>query len=829
MALKPDLTIPVLGLNVDANPLVRQRGSLSVADNIVLRQPGKAEPAKAPVSMIGGDTPRLPNFAPDASTHGVRIFSQGDANTLAIERVTAGAADLDATKLRLSVNPTSEYSTVSIGTSTRTLSFDNQRTQHTYSDGRHLLTSEAGVLVVDGTDTSSNQVPRLAGLVSPSEIAASALTSPVISLANTYISYVAVFRRKVGSTYALYSAPSRRTIVTDTVDFGVSMTVYLAPSDPIRAGDEVLFYRTKAASSTSLIIPQYFECISHTITAGDIASYYASATDGVHDDYLDGAELYTNDGQDGPLNVNYMPPLASDVCAFANSALYLNKSSWPVATLQVSGAFGDLDTAAERTGGIGVRAFQATYSGAGANLTGVSDAHVVGLVAGQQVKRQANAAIPREIVSITHIGVNNNTVTLDAAPGGAAAVDLFTAFDRATLTFNTTGVTQRVSVYIGPNILGTSSGIDSDLRNLSLPGVRLFSDVATGDTLANDNAPSLAFVPTIPGTCDSITISSITNQGNYANGATTISSTQDTRTNLVWFSKLQQPEAVSPLANFVVGAEKILRLTKVGQAVLAWCTDGLYLVQGDAANGFVTQQLDPKCILYHPSAVAVLGSTAYALTYSGIIKAGEGGLESVSKNAVDTRIQESFGDWPETWNFAAVADPVNNEVRFSFPDGRTLVYNTLTGQWATRTDDMIHGCFDRGVDAVGRRTPDVIITTPAGYFCDSDHCAATELRHNSVSPEAPTVVSQYVDTCLMFEEDLVPTVGITFDGTVSRSVTPSATETAHELQCRVPRRAARKPRLTVGFTTAAGGGSTPTWSYSGFGCRYRASTTKVKR
>jgi hypothetical protein len=859
MALKPDLTVPVLGLNVDANPLVRERGSLAVAENIVLRQPGKAGPAMAPVLVTAGDSPRLVNFAPDASTYGVRVFCQGDTNVLAIERASAGGTDTDATKLRQSNDPTNEVSTVALGSSTRSLSFDNQRCQHSYSDGRHFVTSESGVLVLDGLETSSNQALRLAGLVSPAEFSSTtssgASYGPLILPANKYVAYKVLQRRKVGDKYVLYGPTSRAiTVYANGTAVNVQLTVKFSTSqDKTLAGDEFVVYKTKAADSTDLIIETYYETMVHTLTSAERTAGEFSAYDQTTDDGLAGAELYTNDGQDGAFNPNYPPPLASDACAFAGSMLYTNYRAWPTLSFKVGGkyagrvaGFGSATFASsdDSLRGVGLRRATGAHVGGTNTITGISATDIIGWAVGQYVMHAgAGASTPPYVAGyITSIVAAGPTYTVTvsatwaAAPAGPPAT-VFWSVDTAVLTFydaaGATITSQRVPIAF---YYGSTAMVDYYLRNLSLSGCRFFTSLVASDlddTLVS--SPTLTFVCADSAACARIEATDITNGANYSNtelngSSYELSSIQDTRENLVWFSKLQQPEAVSPLANFVVGAERVLRLTKVGAAVLAWCTDGLYMVQGDAVSGFTTQLLDPKCVLYHPSAVAVLGNTTYALTYSGVVRAGEGGLESVSKNAVDSLIQDQFGNWPDTWLFAAVADPVNNEVRFSLPSGDTLVFNAATNQWAMRTDDMIHGCFDRGKDAAGRRTPDVVTTTATGYYCDSDHAAAAVLEHNPIAPEAPTIVHQYVDTCLMFEEDLVPTVGITFDGAVSRSVTPSATETAHELQCRVPRRAARKPRLRVGFQTALGNaGTTPTWSYSGFGCRYRASSLKVKR
>jgi hypothetical protein len=845
MALKPDLTVPVLGLNVDSNPLVRPRGSLSVADNIVLRHAGKAEPAMAPVAVSSGDDPRLANFTPDASTYGVRVFCQGDENVLAIERASAGAANVAGTKLRTSDDPTNEVSTVGIGTGTRNLSFDNQRTQHAYSDGRHFLTSDSGVLALDGLETSSNQTLRLAGLVAPAEIRTARQNSfagaPAVLPIDGYVAYKAIYRRKVGNEYALYGPPTRAVIQVGTVAAtAVQVTVLLGTQDGVTAGDEVVVYKTSSAVSAAEIVENYRETMVHTLTSAEVTALTFSAWDQTLDSGLDGAELYINAGQDGPTNPNYPPPLSADVCPYNSAALYVNAGTWPALKLQPGGAYGTLSSATDRTDGIGIRVVTGTRAGTTNVFTGVSAADRVGLEVGQFVCVVGSTG-DRYITSIVLNGatydvtVSSNFAVYVPGPGSTT----YYVADSAVLTFlDSAGATvTSARVPIAPRVTASFGFTDPALAALSVRGVRLLTDIPMDDLTASTvTAPELAFTGLDAGAFVSIQATDITNGQNYANttytgSAYTASSIQDTRENLVWFSKLQQPEAVSPLANFVVGAERALRVTKVGSVALGWCTDGLYAIQGDAANGFTSQQLDPKCVLYHPSAVAVLGNAAYAMTYSGVVRADESGIQNISKDAVNTLIQDQFGNWPDTWYFAACADPVNNEVRFSLPGGDTLVFNATTQQWATRTDDMIHGCFDRGVDAVGRRTPDVIITTSTGYFCDSDHCAATELRHNPVSPEAPTVVSQYVDTCLMFEEDLVPTVGITFDGTVSRSVTPSASNTAHELQCRVPRRAARKPRLTVGFTTAVGtAGVEPlTWSYSGYGVRYRSASGKVKR
>lgn len=824
-----ELTVPVLGLNVDTNPLAAPKGSLALADNIVLRKPGSAEPARALANVATAETGRIANFTPDVNTYGVRLFCDGDTNVLAIERPTAGIASTDATKIRYSSDPTNEKGTVALGTGTRTLGFNNKRTQHAYTDGRHLVTSEAGVLVLDGVETSANQVPRLAGLVSPAAIragtAAVSTTYPQI-VASGYVAYVAIFRRTVSGKYTLLSAPSRASIIGGGVAYGAVVTLTLSAVDPVLAGDELVIYRTATATSVAAIIPTYYESVSHTLTSAEIAALTVTVIDKTPEAVVTrGTELYTNDGQDGALAVNYLPPLARDVSVFAGSALYANVCSWPTLTLRVGTKFGVLAAGTdERTTGIGSRAFSGTHPALSNTISNISDANIVGLAVGQRVYDADSGSMRGNITAITY-AAGANIVTLDSAFGPGSTH--YVAYDQVTLTLSPSGTTVRVPVFLDSSIVVG----DIALAGASVPGLRLRSDIGLGDLSATtQNAPSLAFISTVPGTCTSMQASSITNGANYTNtrasgGDFVCDSLQDTRKYTVWFGKPQQPEAVSPTSYISVGTQEVLRIVKVGTVALAFCTDGLWTIQGDAFNGFTTMHQDPKCVLFHPSAVAVLGNTAYALTYGGIVRVSDGTVQSISANAVDTLVRAELATWPERWDVSAVADPNNKEVRFAMPSGYTLVYNETTGAWSRRSDAMLHGCFDRGADATNRRDPDVLITTTGGYFSSGDTSAATALKHNPSTADAPATVKQFIDVNYLFEPGADGAFSLTFDGAVSRTVTTGPTVTAKEAHCRVPRRAARRPRLQPGFTTTAG----TEFSYSGIRARFRKASDTVKR
>lgn len=111
-------------------------------------------------------------------------------------------------------------------------------------------------------------------------------------------------------------------------------------------------------------------------------------------------------------------------------------------------------------------------------------------------------------------------------------------------------------------------------------------------------------------------------------------SDNEVKVNRVYFSKIQQPEAV-PILNYLnVGAsdKEIIRIMPLRESLFVFKEDGLYRISGEPGSGAVTPTtftvslFDSSCILIAPDSLAVSNNVIYGWTNQGIIAVTENGV-----------------------------------------------------------------------------------------------------------------------------------------------------------------------------------------------------------
>ncbi len=108
-------------------------------------------------------------------------------------------------------------------------------------------------------------------------------------------------------------------------------------------------------------------------------------------------------------------------------------------------------------------------------------------------------------------------------------------------------------------------------------------------------------------------------------GATTESTR---RRNRLYWSRLQQPEAVGELDYTDIGRSdrNILALVALDNALLIFKEDGVYRLTGSAPNQWVVDEIDTGKRLLAPSATTVLDNVCFALTDRGVFPIMEAGI-----------------------------------------------------------------------------------------------------------------------------------------------------------------------------------------------------------
>lgn len=144
--------------------------------------------------------------------------------------------------------------------------------------------------------------------------------------------------------------------------------------------------------------------------------------------------------------------------------------------------------------------------------------------------------------------------------------------------------------------------------------------------------------------------------------------------NEVAFSRPDEPNTV-PISNtFRVGDGEILGMKALREALLVFCSDGIYRVTGTNPNYFV-EKIDNSAVLLAPKSLAVLDNQVLAYTTQGVVAVDSVGVKILSSN-----IAETFqANYTVHTNNAKAAAGVGEDV------GRTRIFKEAYGT----TDDVL--------------------------------------------------------------------------------------------------------------------------------------------
>ncbi len=109
--------------------------------------------------------------------------------------------------------------------------------------------------------------------------------------------------------------------------------------------------------------------------------------------------------------------------------------------------------------------------------------------------------------------------------------------------------------------------------------------------------------------------------------------------NRLYYSKIDQPEAV-PLLNYInIGPQdkSIQRILALRDNLVIMKEDGIYLVTGSSAPDFGSRLLDASTQIIAPDSAVVLNNRIYALTTQGVVTISEGGVSIISR-AIEDKI-----------------------------------------------------------------------------------------------------------------------------------------------------------------------------------------------
>lgn len=493
-----------------------------------------------------------------------------------------------------------------------------------------------------------------------------------------------------------------------TLDYQYGMAVRLEFSVPTQITTALpWFYRVYRSSQqlTSVGIFSDFKLVAeNSLTAGEISAHVAFFDDTV-EDLLLGAELYTNENSgEGEAQANFRPPKCEDVTYFNNYAMYANCTTRHLLNLAV------VDPTVLVSGDyIEVKVDSTTRRYVG--RTGVANSTVVG---------QCSSSSGLLITYPSHNLANDYTVYISNVLGGTLTSGTYYVISVTANNFKIS-LTQGGSAiaYAGETTLsfeGVTNGtypifqissdasaairlqdtatyiiraINRDSSSLiygeyvtgidGVPGQMRFQAKGFTGTIyvrANTTTAGTAFSPALP---DSF------------NSGTQVFSKNDQQPNVVYISKLGEPEAV-PVVNFLpVGSKNfsILRIRALRDSVIIVKEDGVYRLTGDSINNFTPVILDNTVFCVATSSLAVLNNQVVFLSNQGVCLVSESSVQIISREKIEDEIQPILGQAALSTQTAGMGYETERLYLISttLPNDPTTAvnwcYNILTNEWSS--------------------------------------------------------------------------------------------------------------------------------------------------
>lgn len=211
-----------------------------------------------------------------------------------------------------------------------------------------------------------------------------------------------------------------------------------------------------------------------------------------------------------------------------------------------------------------------------------------------------------------------------------------------------------------PTLKPTSVGITNSAAN---PTVITFAShgLLDGDQILISGSNS---VPLIDGirTIKKINANTFTIPVNVITGGTAgafsklsalVVSDNEVKANRIYYSKLQQPEAVPIVNYFDVGSsdKEIVRIFPLMNSLFVFKQDGLYRVSGETSP-WTVELFDTSCVLLCPDSLAVANNYLFGFTALGISSVTENGSNKVSQ-PIDNILQKLNTDQYTFFNSAS--------------------------------------------------------------------------------------------------------------------------------------------------------------------------------
>lgn len=205
-----------------------------------------------------------------------------------------------------------------------------------------------------------------------------------------------------------------------------------------------------------------------------------------------------------------------------------------------------------------------------------------------------------------------------------------------------------------------------------LPGRILFEERSVGGTsFAITSSQGDSFNPTIPST------------------GTSLSSTDDTAQNRVYYSKVGEPEAV-PLLNFINAGSSdfpIERIIPLRDSVFILKKDGIFRIIGEDPSSLRLSVFDNTTEIRGRASAVEIANTIYTFTDQGVISCSDNGVQVMSRPIEDVLFEvDNFNSFEDTaFSIAYESDRKYiffcKTIQGDATATQAFVYNQFTNAW----------------------------------------------------------------------------------------------------------------------------------------------------
>jgi len=684
--------IPVTGetFTVTANGVVRSR-TLPANKNLYFTSDGgvmKLEGASLPLLKAGippgldifgfigrgiGDNGFTGNYAgillPKASYAYRVLFGRRDANN---NFVLGAPSQFTIVNNSLSFSSGTDFSAVYAG-----ITVTVTQTAHGYSSGQIIYLYDATTpspAVADGTSF---------------EI--------VVTGANTFTFDLPAASTWPGTVSFTYYVP-----VVPGVQFSL-------PSEVNTTDFIYQIYRSSQTPNNAVPPSDYKLLFEANVTSTDLIATFVEYYDTITDLLIDSnAQLYTNPTQEGELQANNRPPRAKDVASFRNYSFFSNNLDYGFLELALQ------STQTLASGGIvtfgnsiyefrgnatneaigNSRVISAAVDDGAGGLVVTQNNH--GFVAGDVIYVQYTASITGITPGLFTIfgPITANTFKIGTIAAGTGSITYQGVFSSVTLRRLV-----RLEEALGTLTVGQS--IDNTARFLvEAVNRNPSSNVYAFYTSSLNGSPGkfLLQSKTFSGGIFAATAGDAAIGGSFSpelpTVGTSVSSEQEELVNQLSVSKLQQPEAVPLVNNFLVGTQEaaILRILPLRDSLIILKEDGVYRLNGTDPNNFIVTLLDSTVICRATESAVVLNNSVYCFSNQGVVQITDSAVRIISRpiepyltSFVNNTSVEMFTAGiayeSERWYFLSIVNPNSNGTIAEI----IYVFNYINESWSSIT------------------------------------------------------------------------------------------------------------------------------------------------